>query len=309
MFSIESKSPFYTVYFAPRGFARLVSLGMNIAQTHLSPFDRIIGIIGLAGAGKSMLIKGMFPGLELTNDDDGVNVRPLPLLGVEEEGTGFYSQHTYHMDVHFEAAFTQKHALAEAVKTAVSLGKRVVIEHFDMLYSMLGQNADLLIGIGEEVVVTRPTVFGPEPDDIANMVFKSQPIRKQTHSAEDLCEYVMRRAGLSLNFTHSDVRHGFIFSFEKIPDIDISLDEIEKQVLELIDSDIRISFKDDTHITIGDNLWLCHGPRMHVKSAREIKHFQLNKEFITEPVTGRFLLVGTVGEGGDTRLSDLNKID
>ena len=57
----------------------MADLGMQIAQQYLSPFDKLIGIIGEAGSGKSMLVKGMFPGLELTNDDEGVNVRPLPI--------------------------------------------------------------------------------------------------------------------------------------------------------------------------------------------------------------------------------------
>ena len=70
----------YSVYLAPRGRVRMVDLGMQIAQQYLSPFDHIIGVIGDAGSGKSMLIRGMFPGLDLTNDDGGVNIRPLPLL-------------------------------------------------------------------------------------------------------------------------------------------------------------------------------------------------------------------------------------
>ena len=67
------QSHLYSVYFAPRGLTRMADLGMQIAQQYLSPFDKLIGIIGEAGSGKSMLVKGMFPGLELTNDDEGVN--------------------------------------------------------------------------------------------------------------------------------------------------------------------------------------------------------------------------------------------
>ena len=70
----------YSYYFAPRGNRRMADLGMQLSQMYLSPFDHIIGIIGDAGAGKSLLIKGMFPGVDLTNDDEGVNIRPLPLL-------------------------------------------------------------------------------------------------------------------------------------------------------------------------------------------------------------------------------------
>jgi tRNA A37 threonylcarbamoyladenosine biosynthesis protein TsaE len=302
------KSHLYTVFFAPRGFERMAGLGTQIAQQYLSPFDKLIGLVGLAGSGKSMLIKGMFPGLELVNDDDGVNTRPLPLLDVNENDTGFYTAHTYHVDIHFETAFTQLHVLATAVKDAVALGKRVVVEHFDLLYPVLGSNADLLIGIGEEVIITRPTFFGPEPADIADIVFKSQTIRRQTHSVEDLCEYVMRKHGMTSPCLHSDVRHGFILSFSEKPNLPISLEQVEQEVKELIAAGIPISFQDDMHIRIGEESWVCHGPRMHVRSTEEIKHFSLNKEFITDPISGRCLLVGVVGEEGTHKIRDLNKI-
>ncbi|MDR3342879.1 MAG: alanine-tRNA synthetase second additional domain-containing protein [Treponema sp.] len=302
------KNHLYTVFFAPRGFDRMVDLGMQIAQQYLSPFDKIVGLVGLAGSGKSMMIRGMFPGLELVNDDDGVNVRPLPILDVAEENTGFFSAHTYHLDIHFEAAFTQMHVLAQAIMDAVNLGKRVIVEHFDLIYPFLNRNAHLLIGIGEEVIITRPTLFGPEPQDIADIVFKSQSFRRMIHTAEDLFEYVMRKHGMTETFLHADVRHGFVFSFQDKPQLRINLDEIEQEVNAMIIQDIPISFHDDLHIRIGEEMWLCHGPRMHVRSTGEIKIFTLNKEYLVEPITGRFLLVGTVGERGAQKISDLNKI-
>ena len=70
-------------YYAPRGHNRMYALGMQLAQMYLSPNDKLIGIIGEAGSGKSAIIRGMFPGLELTNDDNGVYVRPLPLLEMD----------------------------------------------------------------------------------------------------------------------------------------------------------------------------------------------------------------------------------
>ena len=125
-------SHIYSTYFAPRGRSRIFNLGIQLAQLYLSPFDQIIGVIGEAGSGKSVLIKGMFPGLELTNDDDGVNVRPLPILDQDAE-TGFFSPHTYHMDIRFEMGFHQLSELADAIRLAVRRGKRVVIEHFDLI--------------------------------------------------------------------------------------------------------------------------------------------------------------------------------
>ena len=56
-------SHIYSTYFAPRGRSRIFNLGIQLAQLYLSPFDQIIGVIGEAGSGKSVLIKGMFPGI------------------------------------------------------------------------------------------------------------------------------------------------------------------------------------------------------------------------------------------------------
>lgn len=300
------RSHLYTVFFAPRGYARMADLGMQVAAQYLSPFDKLIGLVGEAGSGKSMLIKGMFPGLELTNDDEGVNTRPLPLLSATESTGGFYSPHTYHVDIRFESAFTQMHALAQAILDAIEIGKRVVVEHFELVYPFLNRNAHLLIGIGEEVIITRPTLFGPEPDDIAQIVFKSIEYRRMTHSAEDLCAYFLKRQYPDTDYTHGDVRHGFILSFPRKPQIDLNL--LENQVNEMIRNDVPICFLDDDHIMIGKEPWPCAGPRMHVRHAGEIKRFSLNKELLAEPITNRYLLVGLVGEQGGQRLSDLNKI-
>lgn len=68
--------------------------------------------------------------------------------------------------------------------------KRVIVEYFEMLYPVLNRNADLMIGIGEEVIVTRPSLFGPLPQNIADIVYKSLIYRKMAHSAEDLYGYV-----------------------------------------------------------------------------------------------------------------------
>ncbi len=128
----------------------------------------------------------------MTNDDNGVNVRPLPVLSVDEGG--FFSPHTYHVDIRFESAFTQMHVLAEAIKAALNLGKRVVVEHFEMLYPYLGMNAELLIGVGEEILVTRPTIFGRSQDVAISCSARSNTARRRT--PEDLrmqmIEYTQR---------------------------------------------------------------------------------------------------------------------
>jgi len=219
--SLTHETLMYAVYFAPRGKMRLLSLGHQLAQRHLSALDKLIGFIGEAGAGKSLLIKGMFPGLELTNDDEGLNMRPLPLLRDIEKG--FFSSHTYHIDVRFESAFTPPGVLADAVKKAIDQERRVIVEHFDAIYPHLGLNAEILIGIGEEVIVTRPNIFGPLPGDIADIVFKSIKYRKMVHTAEDLtCKILEEQYGFPHSQNHGDVRRGFVLLFNEKPNIDVN---------------------------------------------------------------------------------------
>ena len=300
------RSHLYSTFFAPRGYVRMADLGMQIAQQYLSPFDKLVGLVGDAGSGKSMLIKGMFPGLDLSNDDEGVNERPLPLLGIYEQEDTFYSPHTYHVDIRFEAAFTQMHMLADAIQEAVRRGKRVIVEHFDLIYPFLDRNAHLLIGIGEELIITRPTLFGPEPKDIANIVMASLGFRRMTHSGEDIVAYLLQQKGFPDTYEHADVRHGFIFKFYEKPDIDLV--QLEKEANEMVAKDVTISFLDDDHILIGQDSHPCSGPRMHVKSAGDIQKITINPEFLVEPITNYYLLVAIVGEHAERPISDLNRI-
>lgn len=293
----------YSVFFAPRGLTRMADLGMQIAQQYLSPFDKLIGIVGEAGSGKSMLVKGMFPGLELTNDDEGVNVRPLPLMDIDEDA--FYTPHTFHLDIRFESAFSQMWELKDAILNAISLGKRVVVEHFDLIYPILGMNAHLLIGVGGEVIITRPNMFGPEPQDIADNVFSTIGDRKMAHSAEDICGRILEMKGIT-RFSHRDVKHGFILAFDREPDINII--ELEQEVNAAIERDYPISYVDDNHISIGDNIYHCTGPRMHISSTGEIENFHLLHELKVDPITKEYYLVGVVGTKAELRISDLNRI-
>ncbi|MEG1560467.1 MAG: alanine-tRNA synthetase second additional domain-containing protein [Clostridia bacterium] len=287
------KNHLYSIFFSPRGNVRMADLGMQIAQQYLSPFDRLIGLIGSAGSGKSMLIRGMFPGLELTNDDSGVNVRPLPLLNIDD--SGFYTAHTYHVDVRFEMGFTQLHELAYAVNEAINMGKRVVVEHFDILYPILKRNAHLLIGVGEEIIITRPTIFGPIPDEISKIVFSSIDFRLRTHTAEDLCEYCLEQQGIDENsFEHDDVRHGFILSFEQAPKLDF--ERLNRDMEQLIAEDLPISYCDENNIYIGDRKHHCTGPRMHITNTGLLKKVTFVPRLLIEPITNFRLLVGIVGD-------------
>ena len=290
-------------YFAPRGHNRMYALGMQLAQLYLSPFDKLIGIIGEAGSGKSALIRGMFPGLELTNDDDGVYIRPLPLLE-QDSGFSFFTPHTYHVDIRFENGFTQMRVLADAITEALQNGKRVIVEHFDLVYPLLGFNANLLIGVGEQILISRPTLFGPEPQEIRQTVYDSLEYRLMAHTAEDLCEFCMPPEDLA-RCGHDDVKHGFVISFpDKEPSFDIQ--QLEEKVNAMIQQNLPITYIDNHHVSIGGQPHPCTGPRIHVTHTGQIKNFHLLHHFIYNRFTRKYLLVGCVG---DKALENLKKLD
>jgi hypothetical protein len=284
------------VYFAPRGKKRLLLLGHNLAQRYLAPDDNLIGFIGEAGAGKSLLIRGIFPGLELTNDDDGINVRPLPLIADAEKN--HFRTHTYHLDARFELAFNQPWIVAEAIKKAIAKNRRVVIEHFDLMYPFLELNAQVMIGVGEEVIVTRPTIYGPEPKEIADIVFKSIRYRRMAHSAEDITSMVLEEMGITKPQVHSDIKHGFVLEFEEKPDIDLDL--VEQRVTEMLKQDLQICYIDDEHIRVGENIFECTGPRIHTSRTSGITGFRLLKEFRWDSIQKLYTLAGVVGDESDS---------
>ena len=301
----RQKAHILSSYFAPRGYSRMYSLGMQLAQLYLSPFDKLIGVIGEAGSGKSALIRGMFPGLELTNDDDGVYVRPLPLLDQGGGGFKFFSPHTYHVDIRFENGFTQMSVLADAIKEALENGKRVVVEHFDLVYPYLGFNANLLIGAGEQILIARPMLFGPEPDEIKETVYASLPYRLMAHTAEDLCEACMPPEDLA-RCTHDDVKHGFVIAFPNHkPNFEIA--DLENKVNEMIAANLPVTYYDNNHVSIGDMIHLCTGPRIHVSKTGMIKNFKLLNHFIYDELNKRYLLIGCVGDEAEQNLSKLDE--
>lgn len=283
----------YAVYYAPRGRARLYKLGHEIAQRHLFPDDLLFGIIGEQGSGKSTLINGLFPGVELTNDDEGIN-RPTSRL-FEFDGNSHFSPHTFHIDVRFEQAFHQMYEIVNAVNAALKRKKRVIIEHFDLLYPHLNYNAQVLFGVGEEVIVTRPSVFGPLPDSIKNVVYKTVIYRKMAHSAEDITTSILfRKYNCEISDIHSDVKHGFIICFDKKPEFDIKL--LEADVRAVISEDVSIAADGEDYIRIGDQKIKCTGTRIHVPSSGKIKNFRLFNDIQYDPITRRYMLIGLVGE-------------
>ena len=280
----------------------MYALGQKIAQQYLNPMDKLIGIIGDAGSGKSALIRGMFPGLELTNDDNGVYVRPLPILN-QDQGFAFFSPHTYHLDIRFENGFTQMRDLADAISKALNNNKRVVVEHFDLVYPLLGANANLLIGVGETIMISRPNLFGPEPDELKEVVYQNLPYRLMAHTAEDLIEMCLPAAELA-RCGHDDVRHGFVIYFDNTrPEIDLY--ELEAKVRDMIAQDLTVTYVDDGHVCIGDTVHPCTGPRIHVAHTGMIENFHLMHHYMYDQFKQRYMIVGCVGPDAKEELKQL----
>jgi len=304
--AVHRETLLYAVYYAPRGSYRLYLVAAELAQKYLTPTDLIIGILGAEGSGKSTLIKGLFPGLELTNDDEGINVRPTPLYDFDPADA--FSGHTFHVDARYELAFHQKYELAEAILNAVQHNRRVIVEHFDLIYEALGTNAQVLIGIGEEIIVARPTVFGPFPEAIKTIVDKTIKYRLMAHSAEDITglileeDYKIPRPPL-----HSDVRQGFVLNFKERPDID--LHELEKKVLAVIAKDVPLAPCGDNLLSIGGRTRPCTGTRTHVSSSGKIENFRLVKEYRYDHMSKEYYVIGLVGKRGEDAFEDLIDVE
>ena len=304
--NVRHECNLYNFFFAPRGNKRMMELGRKITQMYLNPFDRIIGIIGAKDSGKSWLIKGMFPGIQTVEEDDEFDILNMPLLNSEE--VGFYTPKTFHVDVRKAKKYVSLEEIAEAVRHVTSQPKRVIVEHFEILYPALQRNADLLIGIGEEVIVTRPSLFGPPPDNIAQIAFSSLIYRKMAHSAEDLFGYCVKDIPRP-DYHRSDIRHGFAINYQSKPEFD--LEEIEAKILDIIRQDLPIVPYDEEHVKIGDYLMHCTGPLMHVESTGKIENFSLMKEFYYEPRFNYYVVAGTVGVKHTENETDeeVNKIE
>jgi len=294
----------FSQYFAPHGRERLLFLGEQIAQRHLTYTDRLIGIVGDAGSGKSSLIRGMFPGLELSNDDDMLN--PRKIMQVREVFDSVQQSSTYHIDMRFQIAFTQMFEIVDFVKNALEHGRRVIIEHFNLLYPALGINADILVGIGEEIIVTRPSIFGPQPQSIYDIVSRSLHYRRVAHSIEDITIMILTSEfGVDRKIIYpSDMRNGFVLKLTREADLDFEL--LNARIKEEIAKDLDICYCDEDHILIGDRKVACNFPRLHVLNTSEVEEFTLIKRFIPDPKTGTFCIVGVLSDNENIVIDNLN---
>lgn len=285
-------------YFAPRDNERLMYLGEQLSQRHLHHHDRLIGIVGDAGSGKSSLIKGMFPGMELTNDDNVVD--PRKIMQVRELLTDIKSQSSYHLDIRFIQGFVQMYEIADFINRVLEADRRIIVEHFNLIYPFLDRNADIIIGIGEEIIVTHPNIFGPEPMSIYNIVHKSLKYRKMAHTCEVLAALALQNEmGIPQDsYSFSDIRNGFVLRFKEKPAID--LEYLEQLINEKIAEGIPVSYYDRDNIQIGDStIFNCDGPRFHVRNTSEIVNFSLYKELIYDVKNSTYCLVGLIGDNLD----------
>lgn len=288
--SLIQEYTIYSLYFAPRGKDRLLFLGDQIGRRHLHFSDKLIGIIGDAGSGKSSLIKGMFPGLELTNDDDRLDARKI--MQVRDLEERFDNATTFHIDMRFQMAFTQMHEIVDFVHRALTHGRRLIVEHFNLLYPALQVAADIMIGIGEEIIVVRPSVFGPLPQNIYDVVHTSLKYRKMAHTVEDLTiQLLLNEFRIDHKyFFSSDIKNGFLLRFTERVDLD--LNKLAERIRERLAEHLPVSYHDEGHIAIGGTLMNCTGPRLHMSNTAEVTGFKLIKKFIRDDKTDTYCLVG-----------------
>ena len=169
-----------------------------------------------------------------------------------------------------------------------------MVEHFDQIYDALGYNAQILFGIGEEIIVARPNVFGPFPAAIKAVVEKTIKYRLMAHSAEDITE-LRPRARLPLSASRSPLRREARLRHQFPEQAGDRPGELEAKVKDIIRQDLPIQPAGEDRITIGEYAFPCTGTRTHVQHSGEIENFRLVKEFSYHSIFKEYMLIGIVG--------------
>lgn len=118
------------------------------------------------------------------------------------------------------------------------------------------------------------------------------------HTAEDLTTRILlNEYGAILPFGHRDVHHGFVLEYPVLLDADLR--DVEKKVKRIIDEGVNVCYSDEEHIRIGDDTWVCTGPRTHVRNTEDIENFRLMHEYKYDPKTKTYLIIGLVGPLSD----------
>lgn len=304
--SLIQEYTIYSLYFAPRGKERLLYLGDQIGRRHLNFADKLVGIIGDAGSGKSSLIRGMFPGLELTNDDDRLDTHQI--MRVRNLEDSFANSTTFHIDMRFQMAFTQMHEIVDFVNGALEQERRVVVEHFNLLYPALQRHADIMVGIGEEIMAVRPNIFGPLPQNLYDIVHASLRHRKMAHTVEDLTiQLLLEEFKIDHKiFFSSDIRKGFLLRFTE--KVDLDLEKLACRIMDRLAEHLPVRYHDETHIMVGEELLRCQGPRLHVANTSEVNNFRLLTRFFYDNKNETYCLVGILDDNQMDESGALNNV-
>ena len=199
----------------------------------------------------------------------------------------------------FQTAFTQMHEIVEFVNSAIDNGRRVVVEHFDLLFPALQVPADVMVGIGEEIIVVRPTVFGPSPQNVYDIVHTSLRFRKMAHTVEDITiQLLQEEFGIDHKYFYSsDIKYGFLLRFTERVDLDF--EALAVRIREILNADMPVRYHDEDHILIGEHVLRCSGPRLHIRSTSDVKDFKLIKQFIRDEKTDTCWLFGMLDQQED----------
>ena len=72
-------------------------------------------------------------------------------------------------------------------------------------------------------------------------------------------------------------------------------------------ANMPITYVDNNHVSIGDIIHKCTGPRIHVSHTGQIENFHLLNHFVYDRFRRRWMLIGCVGKDAETNLQKLDE--